>query len=294
MRKTLNARLSVIAVVSALLLAGCGTSGGATSVGGISSGLKAADYITPASRNILRANGLDVYDSTGNSITLADFAKDYLALLSRRLGKHVTADQVSIGLESGNSLDGVLHQFFNDENAISVIGIEMQKAANQTSNPIESKTVAPATSCVAPGESDNSSSPNSNVPLVSGELGSAPTISSPIGTPPSTLISQDICVGSGTGPGVGVMSTVKINYVVMLWSSGKVIENSWTSGGAWSSPVTLLLDGWQEGLLRMQPGGRRELIIPPSKAYGAEGAGTVGPNETLVCVIDLVAVSYGQ
>jgi peptidylprolyl isomerase len=40
----------------------------------------------------------------------------------------------------------------------------------------------------------------------------------------------------------------------------------------------------------MKPGGRRELIIPPALAYGPAGQGPIGPNATLVFVIDLVSI----
>ena len=41
----------------------------------------------------------------------------------------------------------------------------------------------------------------------------------------------------------------------------------------------------------MKVGGRRRLTIPPHKGYGAQGAGgAIGPNETLVFVVDLLAV----
>jgi peptidylprolyl isomerase len=41
----------------------------------------------------------------------------------------------------------------------------------------------------------------------------------------------------------------------------------------------------------MKVGGRRQLVIPPDLAYGPNGyPPVIGPNETLVFVIDLVSV----
>ena len=42
-------------------------------------------------------------------------------------------------------------------------------------------------------------------------------------------------------------------------------------------------------MVGMKVGGRRELIIPPALGYGAAGSGPVGPNETLIFVVDLLA-----
>ena len=39
----------------------------------------------------------------------------------------------------------------------------------------------------------------------------------------------------------------------------------------------------------MRTGGRRQLTIPPELAYGAEGSPpAIGPNETLVFVVDML------
>jgi FKBP-type peptidyl-prolyl cis-trans isomerase len=51
------------------------------------------------------------------------------------------------------------------------------------------------------------------------------------------------------------------------------------------------ITGWEEGLIGMRVGSRRQLIVPPSLGYGAAGNGKVPPDATLVFVIDLLRVS---
>jgi peptidylprolyl isomerase len=49
-----------------------------------------------------------------------------------------------------------------------------------------------------------------------------------------------------------------------------------------------VIPGWDQGLIGMKKGGRRQLVIPPDMAYGPEGRPpAIGPNETLVFLIDL-------
>ena len=52
-----------------------------------------------------------------------------------------------------------------------------------------------------------------------------------------------------------------------------------------------MIPGWDQGVEGMKVGGRRELIIPPDLAYGAQGSPpAIGPNATLIFVVDLVDV----
>jgi hypothetical protein len=75
-----------------------------------------------------------------------------------------------------------------------------------------------------------------------------------------------------TQPGAGGLGALAVIAVTVLvtYSSGKLIQASWTS-----QPFTFTLGegivilGWDKGVVGMQAGGRRELIIPPSLGYGA-------------------------
>ena len=130
------------------------------------------------------------------------------------------------------------------------------------------------------------------LPEVTGNAGEAPTITAPTGTPPATLQTQDIILG--TGEEVVATSTLTVHYTLMSWSNGAIVESSWSDGQppiVWSGPLSGVISGWQQGLPGAKVGGRRLLVIPADLAYGANGSGPIGPNETLIFVVDIVGVS---
>lgn len=128
------------------------------------------------------------------------------------------------------------------------------------------------------------------LPQVNGAKGSKPTITAPSGTAPGTLQSQDIFVGDGKE--AIATSTLEVHYSLMAWSSGELVESSWDRNQTATFPLNGVIAGWQKGIPGMKEGGRRLLVIPPDLGYGAQGAGgAIGPNETLIFVVDLVAVS---
>ncbi len=127
-----------------------------------------------------------------------------------------------------------------------------------------------------------------NLPVVTGAAGSAPTISAPSGTPPTTLVTKDIIEGKGSA--AVATSVMTVHYTLMAWSTGKVVESSWTSGSPATFPLANVIKGWQQGIPGMKIGGRRLLVIPPDLGYGAAGGGPIGPNETLIFVVDVVGI----
>ena len=127
-------------------------------------------------------------------------------------------------------------------------------------------------------------------PQVDGAKGSKPTITAPSETAPATFQSQDIFVGDGKE--AIATSTLEVHYSLMAWSSGELVESSWDRNQTATFPLSGVIAGWQKGIPGMKEGGRRLLVIPPDLGYGAQGAGgAIGPNETLIFVVDLVAVS---
>jgi peptidylprolyl isomerase len=121
-----------------------------------------------------------------------------------------------------------------------------------------------------------------------GTWGKPPTVIVPAGTPPTELQSADLIKGTGEPAEAGDVLTVQ--YTLATYSSGKVVQSSWTSKPfTFTLGVGDVIPGWDKGVVGMQQGGRRELIIPPSLGYGAASPGPgIAANDTLVFVVDLL------
>ncbi len=118
-----------------------------------------------------------------------------------------------------------------------------------------------------------------------------PTVIIPEGTPPNELTSEDLEVGTGAEAVAG--QPVTVHYVGVSWSTGAEFDSSWDRGEFFSFPLGAghVIQGWDQGVQGMKVGGRRRLTIPPEMGYGSRGAGgVIGPNETLVFVVDLFDV----
>ena len=100
----------------------------------------------------------------------------------------------------------------------------------------------------------------------------------------------DIKVGTGATAAAG--QSVKVHYTGWL-TTGKKFDSS--VGGA---PFTVeplgtapVIKGWNEGIIGMKVGGKRQLRIPPELAYGANGyPGVIPANATLIFDVQLLSV----
>ncbi len=118
-----------------------------------------------------------------------------------------------------------------------------------------------------------------------------PEIDFPDGPPPSELEVTDVTEGEGAEATQG--STVSVHYVGVAHSTGEEFDASYNRGEPlqFRLGVGQVIAGWDTGVQGMKVGGRRRLVIPPHLAYGDRGAGgVIGPGETLIFVVDLVAV----
>jgi len=118
-----------------------------------------------------------------------------------------------------------------------------------------------------------------------------PEVTIPDGTPPGELLIEDETVGDGDEAVAG--QNVSVHYVGVSWSTGEQFDASWDRMEPFQFGLgrRQVIQGWDDGVQGMKVGGRRRLTIPPEMGYGAAGAGgVIGPNETLVFVVDLLAV----
>ena len=126
------------------------------------------------------------------------------------------------------------------------------------------------------------------LPSVTNNAGEAPVITPATGAAPTTLQSIDII--EGTGAEVLETSTVTVHYTLMSWSTGEVLESSWTSGQPFTSALSGVITGWTQGLPGAKVGGRRLLVIPPSLGYSFM-PGHPLETETLIFSVDVLGVS---
>lgn len=118
-----------------------------------------------------------------------------------------------------------------------------------------------------------------------------PELPKPSGSPPRRLETEDVV--KGKGPAAKAGDNVVVQYVGVTFSTGEEFDASWTSGQPFAFPLGggQVIEGWDRGIVGMKKGGRRVLTIPPELGYGAAGSPpAIGPNETLVFVVDLLEI----
>lgn len=113
--------------------------------------------------------------------------------------------------------------------------------------------------------------------------------------PPGIEITE---LAAGSGDAVRVGQRVRVHYTGWLHDAsapegkGTKFDSSRDRGQAFTFALGLgqVIRGWDDGVVGMQPGQQRRLVIPPHLGYGARGAGgVIPPNATLVFDVELLA-----
>jgi FKBP-type peptidyl-prolyl cis-trans isomerase len=118
-----------------------------------------------------------------------------------------------------------------------------------------------------------------------------PAIPKPKGPPPAKLVVKDIVVGKGKAAKKG--DQLSMQYVGVTYADGNEFDSSWDRGQPFKFQLGkgAVIKGWDQGLVGIKPGGRRELIIPSKLAYGATGQPpSIPPNAALVFIVDALSV----
>jgi peptidylprolyl isomerase len=146
------------------------------------------------------------------------------------------------------------------------------------------------------GSTESSGSTSSTKPGNSGETTSAakktkPTVTVPKGISPNKYAFKELEEGTGATAKKG--DTVSVQYVGVGYDSEEEFDSSWSRNEPFSFTLGAgeVIKGWDQGVAGMKVGGRRELLLPPGLAYGSAGSPpSIGPNETLIFVIDLLSI----
>ena len=112
---------------------------------------------------------------------------------------------------------------------------------------------------------------------------------SQVGWANSIIISNNI---EGDGKEIINHSKIKVHYIGTL-EDGTVFDSSYDRGKPFSFQIGLrqVIEGWEQGLLKMKVGGKRTLFIPSKFAYGDKGAGElIPPNANLIFDVNIIDV----
>jgi peptidylprolyl isomerase len=154
----------------------------------------------------------------------------------------------------------------------------------------ESSASTEASGSSKSGESSEESA--ESVPKASpNEKKTKPTVTVPKGVSPKKFAFNEIEEGTGAEAKAG--DKVTVQYVGVGYDSEEEFDSSWSRNEPFSFTLGAgeVIKGWDQGVKGMKVGGRRELLIPGDLAYGPAGSPPkIGPNETLIFMIDLLAV----
>ncbi len=106
----------------------------------------------------------------------------------------------------------------------------------------------------------------------------------------------DIKEGKGISPQSG--QRVSVHYTGWLYdenqpeNKGMMFDSSVKKGSPFGFVIGVgsVIEGWDEGVLSMRVGGKRELTIPPDLGYGAQGVGPIPPGATLLFEVELLDI----
>jgi FKBP-type peptidyl-prolyl cis-trans isomerase len=152
-------------------------------------------------------------------------------------------------------------------------------------------TAPPSPEAIASETPSSTAAPPKAQAATAPPTASAPPVQAPARNPNDKVAIKEVAPGAGPaakdGDTVSVLYTGKLQDGTVFDSSAKNKNQPFTftlgKGGA--------IEGWQQGISGMKKGGKRQLTIPPSLAYGDRGVpGRIPPNSTLVFDVELKSI----
>lgn len=133
--------------------------------------------------------------------------------------------------------------------------------------------------------------PGDGFPSISYDDAGAPVVVIPEGDVPAEFALEALITGDGAV--VGAADVVVVDYHGVNWNTGEVFDSSWERGQPGTFPTGGVIPGFRDALVGQSVGSRVVVIIPAALGYGPNGGtedGSIGPEDTIVFVIDILGI----
>ena len=85
---------------------------------------------------------------------------------------------------------------------------------------------------------------------------------------------------------------VETHYVIVLQTTGDVVDSSWQNGGPISIQIGVepsqSLPAWDQALPGLSVGDHVRLVVPPELGFGDAGGGVIPPDATIITELNIV------
>jgi len=117
-----------------------------------------------------------------------------------------------------------------------------------------------------------------------------PTVTPPTENPTELKVTT---ITEGSGPEAKNGDTIRVYYVGVLSANGTEFDSNYDSGKTLDLRLGagMVIQGWEQGLLGLQAGGRYQIDIPAELAYGEVDTGLIPPNSALTFVVDIMRIT---